>query len=190
MNILTNFATHSKTGREKFPEYDQSRLSVVERIIRDNNYTVGAELGVQTGYLYFHLLETFPELNLYGVDIWLGKTRAQYKQMEKDVLKRAQKIGNRAVIQKMYTNKAVHLHADGSLDFVFIDADHSYGGVKRDIIDWWPKLKIGATMMGHDCEVSGVKRALGEHFDNWETDVDQVWYVRKINETDCRTLGW
>lgn len=187
---MTDFATHSTTGREKFPSYDQSRLSVVERIIRDNNYTVGAELGVQTGYLYFHLLETFPELNLYGVDIWRGKNRHEYKQIEKEVMQRASEYGNRAVIQKMLTNRAVHLHAKGSLDFVFIDADHSYGGVKRDIIDWWPKLKIGATMIGHDCQVSGVKRALREHFDKWETDVDQVWYVRKIHETDCRTLGW
>lgn len=186
---MVDIPTHSTTGREKFPEYENSRLSVVERIIRDNDYTVGAELGVQTGYLYFHLLETFPELKLYGVDIWQGAKRNIYQEMEKEVMQRSRGYGDRAVIQKKFTNEAVNLHAGGSLDFVFIDADHSYTGVKRDIIDWWPKIKIGGTMIGHDCLVSGVKRALGEHFESWETDVDQVWYVRKVNETDCRTLG-
>ena len=186
---MVDFPTRSKTGREKFPEYENSRLSVVERIIRDNNYTVGAELGVQTGYLYFHLLETFPELKLYGVDIWKGANRNVYQEMEKEVMQRSRGYSDRAVIQKKFTNEAVNLHARGSLDFVFIDADHSYAGVKRDIIEWWPKVKIGGTMIGHDCLVSGVKRALGEHFESWETDVDQVWYVRKVNETDCRTLG-
>lgn len=40
--------------------------------------------------------------------------------------------------------------ADGSLDFVFIDADHTYEAVRADLRAWWPKVRIGGTLAGHD----------------------------------------
>ena len=40
------------TGREKFPDYEQSRRSVLDRLIKENNLEFGAELGVQSGYLF------------------------------------------------------------------------------------------------------------------------------------------
>jgi len=40
--------------------------------------------------------------------------------------------------------------ADGSLDFVFIDGAHDYEAVKRDIIDWAPKVRKGGIVSGHD----------------------------------------
>ena len=39
---------------------------------------------------------------------------------------------------------------DDSLDFVFVDGDHSYEGCKADIEAWWPKLKKGGIMSGDD----------------------------------------
>ena len=51
---------------------------------------------------------------------------------------------------------------DGSLDFVFIDADHTYEAVKRDISAWWPKVKSGGVLAGHDYDETGVKKAVDE----------------------------
>jgi hypothetical protein len=51
---------------------------------------------------------------------------------------------------RMDSAEAAGLYEDGSLDFVFIDADHSYEGVKRDIIAWLPKVKNGGVLAGHD----------------------------------------
>lgn len=39
---------------------------------------------------------------------------------------------------------------DESLDFVFIDADHHYEEVKKDLLAWWPKVKRGGRFAGHD----------------------------------------
>ena len=52
---------------------------------------------------------------------------------------------------------------DGSLDFVFIDGDHTYEACKRDIIAWLPKVKEGGWITGHDYhEFPGVKKAVDE----------------------------
>lgn len=37
-----------------------------------------------------------------------------------------------------------------SLDTLFIDGDHTYDGVMRDILCWWPKVKKGGTIIFHD----------------------------------------
>lgn len=39
--------------------------------------------------------------------------------------------------------------ADGILDYVYIGADHRYSNLKRDIEDWWPKLRSGGILCGH-----------------------------------------
>lgn len=57
-------------------------------------------------------------------------------------------------------------YADGSLDFVFIDAGHEYDSVKADIEAWLPKVKKpGGVIAGHDFDMStdpGVVRAVIE----------------------------
>jgi hypothetical protein len=42
------------------------------------------------------------------------------------------------------------LFEDNSLDFVYIDANHTYEGVKEDIKYWYPKVKPGGLLLGHD----------------------------------------
>lgn len=38
------------------------------------------------------------------------------------------------------------------IDFLFIDADHSYQGIERDWADWFPKVRIGGFVALHDCK--------------------------------------
>lgn len=40
------------------------------------------------------------------------------------------------------------------IDMIFIDADHSYEGVRRDWIDWTPKLKVGGIVALHDSRIA------------------------------------
>ena len=69
---------------------------------------------------------------------------------------------------------------DKSLDFVFIDADHRYPAVIKDLAAWVPKLKPGGVLCGHDIHLPGVKKALDKKLIEYkDTGVDHVWYCKK-----------
>jgi predicted O-methyltransferase YrrM len=52
--------------------------------------------------------------------------------------------------------------ADGSVDLLFVDGDHSYEGVIEDIEDWSSSLRSGSTVAFHDYRMPGVAQALVE----------------------------
>lgn len=62
--------------------------------------------------------------------------------------------------------------ADGSVDVVFVDADHAYESVAKDIAAWWPKVKPGGIMAGHDFseEFPGVVGAVIEAFEAFSVE--------------------
>ncbi|HEX5096648.1 MAG TPA: class I SAM-dependent methyltransferase [Acidimicrobiia bacterium] len=64
------------------------------------------------------------------------------------------------------SHEANALFADGSCDAVYLDGDHSYEGVAHDIEMWWPKVKSGGVLAGHDYTIAlpwvGVMRAVDE----------------------------
>jgi hypothetical protein len=76
---------------------------------------------------------------------------------------------------------------DNSFDMVFIDADHSYQGVKQDIELWFNKVKKNGYLGGHDYNLPGysfgVKQAVDEfvlkHNLKLELDCDYTWFIRK-----------
>ena len=77
---------------------------------------------------------------------------------------------------KMSSQAAAALFADGTLDFVFIDADHSIESVQADIACWRPKIKSGGTLAGHDWNTYGsVQQAVRAMLDNDFTVEGNCW---------------
>lgn len=62
--------------------------------------------------------------------------------------------------------EAAESFADGSCDIVFLDTDHSYNALKKEILAWLPKVKPGGYLAGHDYNNHwpGVVSAVNEHF--------------------------
>ena len=73
----------------------------------------------------------------------------------------------RAVVHRQTSVDAAPAIADGSLDWVYVDGDHTYDAVRNDLAAWAPKLKPGGLMTGDDYGSygwweGGVQRAVDE----------------------------
>ncbi len=55
-------------------------------------------------------------------------------------------------IMRAFSENVYNGIEDDSLDFIYIDGDHTYRGVKEDIKNYLPKLKKGGLIAGHDYE--------------------------------------
>ena len=153
----------------------------LEKLVKENNFTRGIEIGVQGGVTFTHLLESCPDLHMTGIDLWYyPKHQAQYDKMKREVY-RLHGQNDRATLINENT-KSAHIHIQyESVDFIFIDADHTYEGVKRDIGNYASKVKVGGYICGHDITDPQVNRAVVEYFgDTYSTGPDMVWYVKKV----------
>eukprot|EP00961_Rhodomonas_salina_P156949 2112891-Rhodomonas_salina.3 len=126
---------------------------------------VGVELGVQEGKFAQKILERWGRCSrFYLVDLWQRQEESEnYRdtanvpnpQQLKNLASARIHVGNylhrtKAIFLPMSTVDAAKLLMDASVDFIYVDARHDYCGVLEDIEAWWPKLRAGGVMAGHD----------------------------------------
>jgi len=121
----------------------------------------GIEIGVRTGDYSEKILDKSNLCRLYSIDPWIKFKSKEYddisnfdqKQHNSNYLKTIMKLmrfKTRSVCLRMTSKDASKLFKNKSLDFIYIDAVHSYNGCKQDIDLWWPKLKKRGIFSGHD----------------------------------------
>jgi len=164
------------------------RFEWLSKVINDNNYTIGAEVGAHTGQTTSYLATNCKNLKrLYAVDLWAKPPIQCSDQYDGwDFVKSEITFKNRTKgmqcihVLKGVSWEIVQMVPDNSLDFVFIDADHKYESVFKDIKAWTPKLKDGGMISGHDTHFKDVLKAIDELIPNWEAaGIDHCWFARK-----------
>jgi len=95
--------------------------------------------------------------------------------VEKEFDKRIAAYDN-IVKNKMFSHEFVNTIPNGSIDVVYIDGDHTYDGVTKDINMWLPKVAKGGYICGHDY-YSTVKKAVNDTFNKPPTHTfkDSSW---------------
>ena len=99
-----------------------------------------------------------------------------------EIYRQAQLNVPRAVFIRMTSLDAVERFSDHTIDMVFIDGEHTYESVKQDINAWYPKVKPGGTLCGHDYTTyNDVERAVKDSFPfEWLTfPVESIWSVTR-----------
>jgi hypothetical protein len=75
-----------------------------------------------------------------------------------------------------------------SLDYVYIDADHSYKSVQEDLIAWYPKVKVGGLFAGHDWWNKEVYSAVYEFAEMGEHRLYAVQHFHKGTHTALEAI--
>lgn len=166
---------------------------------------VAAEVGVANGLFSELLLAQHPQLVLYLVDLWqhnpspayaatrdfnAQKTAPQFwKQRFRFVRRRLRMFDDRTAFLRGDSVEMAETMSDCILDLAFIDDDHSKPGCLRSITAWWPKIRPGGWLTGHDYRHTNprfrfqVTEAVHEFFDplgiSIHTGPDFTWYVQK-----------
>lgn len=144
----------------------------LKELLSDISQAVCVELGVAEG-LFSRDILSWGVKKLYSVDLWeshpdrsgdVASPQEWHTSNYQNVKKLLSEFGDRSEILRGYTSAMAQFVANDSCDLIYVDADHSYQGVKNDIKAWWNKLKKGGIMAFHDYEMShyGVKDAVTE----------------------------
>lgn len=84
----------------------------------------------------------------------------------------------KVIIKKMDHAKAIKDEPKKKYDMVFIDGDHSYEAVIRDIKGWRKRLLKGGLLAGHDYDFPAVRKAVDELVpDAIIVQGTNIWYV-------------
>lgn len=131
-------------------KYFKNRRELAYYLDEINAQTV-VEVGVREGHYSKFILDNTKVKKLYAVDPWeynpeLANPEQAYAQC-RDFLS---PHGLRAEMVKGYGPEVCSKFENESLDFVYIDGMHVYDSVKRDIEGWYPKIKTGGIIAGHD----------------------------------------
>jgi predicted O-methyltransferase YrrM len=103
-------------------------------------------------------------MKLFCVDPWAQNPQLMEKWDEAyDMYKfLTEEFGDRAVTVRGWSPDIASAFDNKSLDFVYIDAEHTYEAVKADLPAWWAKIKHGGILAGHDYGWETVRKAVDE----------------------------
>lgn len=148
---------------------------------------VGCWLGRSACYLGVEIVNSGKDIKLDCVDTWLGAPEIMEEEVVKngtlytDFIQNIQPLKEVITPIRLTSTQASHLYKDKSLDFVFIDADHTKEGFSADLNCWYPKVKQGGVIAGHDCDYPAIRGVLNDffHLNKYEVIEPNTWVHTK-----------
>ena len=140
----------------------------------------GVEIGAHRGNHATSIINNLPIAKLTLIDPWsVYDGDADYFQnqniqdsfYQETVIKFQN--NDRVKIFRESSEKAVTKFDNSSLDFVYVDGDHSYEEVSRDLELWWPKIKDRGILAGDDYKFKwpGVMKAVEEFYAKYQVPI-------------------
>lgn len=165
---------------------DQTRKALLRRLDRNklleyyNLSGLGIEIGAQAGWYSAQILER-TSMHLVILDAWRhievgynegGNTKDDMHLylMNHTLDLLTKKYDGRFTLMRELSETAVNFFKDELFDFIYLDANHSEEFVSSELIRWYPKLKEGGMIAGHDYvdrpgnDAFGVKSAVDKFF--------------------------
>ncbi len=155
--------------------------------LNELDFKVGIEIGVAEGEYSEIICKANPQMKVYGIDPWApykgyrDYTRTStFSRMYDKTIDRMSRYPNYKII-KEFSIDGLKMFEDNSIDFVYIDGNHSEPFVSQDIREWYKKVRPGGILAGHDyARIKG--RIEGKLIDtNWQVK-DAIQKFTKDNK--------
>lgn len=156
----------------------------------DKESVVGVEIGCRAGVNAVQILRRLPVSKLFLIDPFVpyydrsAYTTEQQMSFLNEFNKNLMGFSGRFVFVQEYSYNCVDRIPD-DLDFVYIDGGHRYDEVLKDISLYYPKVRVGGVIGGHDWDYKDVASAVIDfcrdhvlYDDLCSTDPD-LWLVKK-----------
>lgn len=156
-HLIRKFKIHDRRLRGPMPiEVREFHRDDLAQLFAELGFKRGAEIGVAEGKYSEVLLKANPDCHLLLIDPWdaydgnaQNKTKAKHEFAYNETLKRVGTYPN-VHLWKQYSMDAVRDVEDSSLDYVYLDANHSYPFIMSDLIFWSQKVRSGGIVSGDD----------------------------------------
>jgi predicted O-methyltransferase YrrM len=181
---------------QKQIEYTATSSPSGEGLIEPINSLKGKLVGVEIGVCLAHTTEAFAKgiknlKKLYAVDnypTFVDWDGSDWNKDRQDLMKKAAQekmLAHKDKVEFLHVSSEefVKTIEDESLDFVFIDGDHSFEAALKDFQNYYPKVKKGGIFGGHDIQLDSVRNALTYFLKEKSNEVigvtNSAWYLRK-----------
>lgn len=151
---MNHFYQLSQFGEEWF-DYQNLYKRMVDYFPTESTFVeVGSWKGRSAAYMCVEIVNSGKDIEFYCVDSWNDWWNEQencgVKNLYSTFLKNLEPVAPYFKPLKLNSLDAAIKFKDESIDFVFLDAGHDYESVKSDILAWYPKIKQGGILAGHD----------------------------------------
>jgi len=170
--------------------FSDEEAQIYRSLVQQIRGGIIVEVGVWQGRSLQAILDLCRENNnrVFAIDNWNPPAddpdyaEARDTDIYAIFLKNLERLGHTSTVEVIRDDsaRAAGRFADRSVDLLFLDADHNYEAVKRDIHAWLPKLKDHSCLCGHDYTFrEGVRHAVQEIFhDRVELLGGSIWRAR------------
>lgn len=157
---------------------------------------IGSWKGRSASFMGVEILNSGKNIQLHCVDTWAGSSEHidvnsdkfeinlynDKDYLYKEFLKNIKPIEKIVKPIRNDSLEASKMYSNNSIDFIFIDASHSFLDVYNDINHWIIKLKKGGYIACHDYDwCDDVKKAVHHFFDLSQIEITEGCWVYKKN---------
>jgi len=183
---------YQKINSENWFGYEDLYSSMVNKFDSGSHFVeVGVWKGMSACFMAVEIINSGKNIKFDCVDTWdyvetsIEIDKSQFENLFDVFLNNIEPVKNTINIVKSISWDASKNYQDNSLDFIFIDAGHDYESVSKDLKSWYPKVKLGGVIAGHDYHDNGtckVFSAVNDYITNNKiVEINGCWLVEKIN---------
>lgn len=150
-----------------------AREELWERFVHHIGARRVVEVGVYRGAFAAHLLDRCPSIETYYmIDPWChledwnkpaNRDDAAFESLYQQAMRGTDRHRQRRVVLRGRTVDVIDRIPDGSLDFAYIDGDHTLRGITIDLLRVYPKVRAGGWIAGDD-----FARSIWQHGEQYE----------------------